>query len=299
MNIFAQFQDYIRKEIQSIEFDTQNEIELSRVSVEPPRDASHGDMATNAAMILAKQVGMAPRDVAQLLVDAISKHKDIQSAEIAGPGFINLRLHNSFWQDQLQTILREGKSYGSGAVGDGAKVNVEYVSANPTGPLHVGHCRGTVVGDALANLLEFAGYAVTKEYYVNDAGSQIDVLANSVYLRYREALGETVGEIPPGLYPGDYLVPLGKALSSQYGDTLLEMDPDERMRILKDASVEAMMKLIRDDLASLNVRHDVFYSERSLHEISGNKSKISEALDTLRQKGFVFEGRLPPPKGRM
>jgi len=299
MNIFAQFQDYIRKEIQSIEFDTQNEIELSRVSVEPPRDASHGDMATNAAMILAKQVGMAPRDVAQLLVDAISKHKDIQSAEIAGPGFINLRLHNSFWQDQLQTILREGKSYGSGAVGDGAKVNVEYVSANPTGPLHVGHCRGTVVGDALANLLEFAGYAVTKEYYVNDAGSQIDVLANSVYLRYREALGETVGEIPPGLYPGDYLVPLGKALSSQYGDTLLEMDPDERMRILKDASVEAMMKLIRDDLASLNVRHDVFYSERSLHEISGNKSKISEALDTLRQKGFVFEGRLPPPKGEV
>lgn len=299
MNIYSQFKLKITKIIEAIDFDIENEVDCSRISVEPPRDSSHGDMATNAAMVLAKQVGKPPRDVAAMLVDAINSEADVDSAEIAGPGFINLRLSPAFWADQLDQILAANGDYGRLAIGAGKKVNVEYVSANPTGPMHVGHCRGAVFGDALANLLTFAGYDVIKEYYINDAGSQIDVLANSVFLRYREALGEDIGKIPAGLYPGDYLVPLGKSLAETHSDALLSMDEDKRMALLRDASIDAMMDLIRDDLAALNVHQDIFFSERTLHAKEGNSSKIAQMLDVMREKGFVYEGSLPPPKGEL
>ena len=299
MNIYSQFKLKIIKIIEDIDFNVENKIDCSRISVEPPRDSSHGDMATNAAMVLAKQVGKPPRDVAAMLVDAINAEADVDSAEIAGPGFINLRLSPAFWADQLSQILVADGDYGRLAIGADKKVNVEYVSANPTGPMHVGHCRGAVFGDALANLLAFAGFDVVKEYYINDAGSQIDVLANSVFLRYREALGEDIGEIPAGLYPGDYLVPLGKSLAQSHGDALLSMDEDKRMALLRDASIDAMMALIREDLAALNVHHDVFFSERTLHAQGGNGSKITKMLDVMRDKGFVYEGKLPPPKGEL
>ena len=299
MNLYQQFLHYINKTVESIDFNISSEIDTSRINVEPPRDSSHGDLATNAAMVLAKQVGKPPRDVAQVLVEHLTDHEDVDSAEIAGPGFINLRLSNRFWIKQLAGIIKSGTDYGSEIIEHGEKVNVEYVSANPTGPMHVGHCRGAVVGDALANLLKFVGYDVTKEYYINDAGAQIDVLANSVFLRYREALGEDIGEIPAGLYPGDYLVPLGKELADKHGKALLSMDDSPRMDLLREASIDAMMELIRQDLAALNVHHDTFFSEKSLHEVVGNKSKISESLADLEAKGFVYEGRIPPPKGEL
>ncbi len=215
------------------------------MSVEPPRDPAHGDFATNAAMVLAKQAGKPPRELAGAIADALKADPDVASAEIAGPGFINIRVAAGFWPAHLGVILASGDNYGRGLVGNGVKVNVEYVSANPTGPMHVGHCRGAVVGDALANLLDFAGYDVTREYVINDAGAQIDVLANSVFLRYREALGESIGEIPAGLYPGDYLVPLGKALARDFGDSLKSMDEAGRLAILRERSVDAMMAMIR------------------------------------------------------
>ena len=298
-NIYNQFKQKIIKIVESIDFHTENEISCDRISVEPPRDPSHGDMATNAAMVLAKQVGKPPREVAELLVAAISSQAEVESAEIAGPGFINLRLSPAFWADQLSQILQLSGNYGRAQVEAGYKINVEYVSANPTGPMHVGHCRGAVVGDALANLLSFAGYDVIKEYYINDAGSQIDVLANSTFLRYREALGENIGKIPDGLYPGDYLIPVGKLLAKTHGDALLDMDEGERMVLLRETSISAMMDLIRGDLAALNVHHDVFFSERSLHEKEGNSSKIGDMLDEMRAQGFVYEGKLPPPKGEL
>jgi arginyl-tRNA synthetase len=270
-------------------------IELPRVVVEPPRDPAHGDMATNAAMVLAKEARKKPRDLAEQIAARLRADDLIASVDVAGPGFINLTLKASAWSGALRTVLREGSSYGRSAMGAGEKVNVEYVSANPTGPMHVGHGRGAVFGDALANLLIFAGYAVVREYYVNDAGAQVDVLARSAYLRYREALGENIGEIPEGLYPGDYLKPVGQALAAAYGDTLLKMPEAEWLPTVRAKAIAMMMDEIRGDLAALNIRHDVFFSERSL--IEGGTDQVAATIAFLRGKGDVYEGSLPPPKG--
>jgi arginyl-tRNA synthetase len=270
-------------------------IDLSRVVVEPPRDPAHGDMATNAAMVLAREARKKPRDLAEQIAARLRADDLIASVDVAGPGFINLALKPSAWSDALRTVLREGSSYGRSAMGAGEKVNVEYVSANPTGPMHVGHGRGAVFGDALANLLIFAGHDVVREYYVNDAGAQVDVLARSAYLRYREGLGENIGEIPEGLYPGDYLKPVGQALAAAYGDKLLKMPEAEWLPIVRAKATAMMMDEIRGDLAALNIRHDVFFSERSL--IEGGTDQVAATIAFLRGKGDVYEGRLPPPKG--
>ncbi|RLQ88017.1 arginine--tRNA ligase [Notoacmeibacter ruber] len=298
MNLFADFAQRIRSVVQSLDLKDKEGVspDLSRLTVEPPRDPAHGDLASNVAMVLAKSLGMKPRDLAQNIADELAKDEDVSSIEVAGPGFINLRLSDGFWHSQLRTMLDAGEDYGRSDLGAGRATNVEYVSANPTGPMHVGHCRGAVVGDALARLLAFAGYAVTREYYVNDAGGQINVLGESVILRYREALGETIS-IPEGLYPGDYLVPVGTALAEEHGRALLDMSGADALAIAKDKAVSMMMDLIREDLAALNIRHDVFFSERTLH--GDNGGKIGAAVEGLRQKGFVYEGTLPPPKGQL
>jgi arginyl-tRNA synthetase len=270
-------------------------VDLSRVVVEPPRDAAHGDMATNAAMVLAKEAKAKPRDLAEAIAAKLRSDDLIASVNVAGPGFINLSLKPKAWSDALRTVLREGDRYGQSKTGASEKVNVEYVSANPTGPMHVGHCRGAVFGDALASLLDFAGYDVTREYYINDAGAQVDVLARSAYLRYREALGQAIGEIPEGLYPGDYLVPVGQALAAEYGDKLLTMSEATWLPDVRAKAIAMMMDMIKNDLAALNIKHDVFFSERSLIETGNNR--VTETIDYLRGKGDIYEGRLPPPKG--
>ncbi|MER8952924.1 arginine--tRNA ligase [Mesorhizobium sp. M0833] len=297
MNIFADFNARIIKAVEALDLKDKDGVspDLSRIAVEPPRDASHGDLATNAAMVLAKPTGQNPRALAERLAEALRADEDIAAAEIAGPGFVNLRLKDGFWQAHLTALLGEGRNYGRSTVGGGKKTNVEYVSANPTGPMHVGHCRGAVVGDALANLMAFAGYDVTKEYVINDAGSQIDVLGRSVMLRYREALGDEIGDIPAGLYPGDYLIPVGQALASEFGRSLLQMPDEEALAIVKDRTIDAMMTMIREDLALLNVHHDVFFSERTLH--ANNAKKIRSAINDLTLKGHIYKGKLPPPKG--
>src|SRR5690349_6130938 len=233
----------------------------SRVVIEPPRDATHGDMATNAAMMLAKDAGKKPRELAEAIAEKLRADALVEKVDIAGPGFINLTLKPSAWIDELRKVIGEGVRYGTSAVGSGEKVNVEYVSANPTGPMHVGHGRGAVFGDALATLLKFAGFDVTREYYINDAGAQVDVLARSAFLRYREALGENIGEIPDGLYPGDYLKPVGAALAAEYGHALKQKPDDEWLPIARRKAIDMMMGVIREDLAALNVRHDAFFSE--------------------------------------
>ncbi len=298
MNIFAEFNARIEKIVQSFDLQTETgTVDLSRVTVEPPRDPSHGDLATNAAMVLAKPAKTNPRALAERLAEALKADPDVAAVDVAGPGFVNLRLNDTFWQARLGEVLDAGTDYGRSSLGAGRKVNVEYVSANPTGPMHVGHCRGAVVGDALANLLAFAGHDVTKEYYINDAGAQIDVLAQSAMVRYREALGERIGEIPAGLYPGDYLVPVGQALAREFGHKLLEMPSEEALAIVKDRTIDAMMAMIREDLAALNVHHDVFFSERSLHGANGGA--ILSAINDLTLKGHVYKGKLPPPKGQL
>lgn len=299
MNIFADFSARVKKAIETLGLQPRDGgiLDVTRVTVEPPRDASHGDLATNAAMVLAKAVGENPRALAEKLAAELGRDPDVAEATVAGPGFVNLRLSQAFWHRQLDEILDKGTDYGRSNLGGGKKVNVEYVSANPTGPMHVGHCRGAVVGDALANLLAFTGHDVTREYYINDAGAQIDVLGRSAMLRYREALGEQIGEIPAGLYPGDYLKPVGEALAKEYGTKLLEMPEAEALAIVKDKAVEMMMAMIRDDLAALNVHHDVFFSERSLHAANGGA--IRSAINDLTLKGHVYKGKLPPPKGQM
>jgi arginyl-tRNA synthetase len=269
--------------------------DLARVLVEPPREASHGDMATNAAMVLAKDAGKKPRELADAIAEKLRGEPLIEKVDVAGPGFINFTLKPHVWADELRTILTVGaEEYGRSRMGQGEKVNVEYVSANPTGPMHVGHCRGAVFGDALANLLAFAGYDVTREYYINDAGAQVDVLARSAFLRYREALGETIGAIPDGLYPGDYLKPVGEALAKEHGDKLKAKPESEWLPIVRAKAVAMMMDAIRDDLAALNVRFDIFFSERSL---SDGKDQVGATIEGLRKSGEVYEGRLPPPKG--
>jgi len=297
MNVFAEFNERIRNAVQRLDLKDKEggTLDLSRVTVEPPRDASHGDLATNAAMVLSKSAGQNPRALGEAIAAEMRSDPDVAEVTVAGPGFVNLRLNDGYWQAYLSRIVELGPEFGRSQLGKSEKVNVEYVSANPTGPMHVGHCRGAVVGDALANLLAFAGYDVTKEYIINDAGAQIDVLGRSVLLRYREALGEDIGEIPPGLYPGDYLVPVGQALANEFGRSLLEMPEEEALAIAKDRSVDAMMTLIREDLALLNVHHDVFFSERTLH--ADNAKAIRAAIADLTLKGHIYKGKLPPPKG--
>ncbi|MET1415546.1 arginine--tRNA ligase [Roseibium sp. HPY-6] len=302
MNIFADFTQRVKKIIEELEIKDASGVspDLSRVVVEAPRDPDHGDFATNAAMVLAKPMGVKPRELAERLVDGLKKDPDITEATIAGPGFINLRVAPAVWQRVLGSILELGLRFGATVPQSPSKVNVEYVSANPTGPMHVGHIRGAVVGDALANLLTFAGSDVVKEYYINDAGSQIETLARSAFLRYREALGEDIGEIPAGLYPGDYLKPVGVLLKDRYGDKLKDMQDAQWLPIVKDAAMAAMLDLIRTDLSALGVEHEIFFSERTLHDRTGvNGSKIDHMLDGLREKGLIYQGTLPPPKGQM
>ena len=271
-------------------------IDLSRIVVEPTKDAPHGDMASNAAMVLAKEAKAKPRDLAEAIATKLRADDLITAVDIAGPGFINLTLNSSVWAEALRAVLRDGEAYGRSAVGGGEKINVEYVSANPTGPMHVGHCRGAVFGDALASLLDVAGYDVAREYYINDAGAQVDVLGRSAHLRYREALGDDIGEIPEGLYPGDYLKPVGQALADEHGAALNQMPEEQWLPITRAKAIEMMMEMIKGDLAALNISHEVFFSERSL--ITGATDQVGATIDFLRAKGDVYEGRLPPPKGK-
>ena len=268
-------------------------LSFDNVAVEPPRDAAHGDMATNAAMVLAKPAKMKPRDIADVLAGKLAADDRITSAEVAGPGFLNLRLAPSVWQSVLAAVLEKGTDYGRSTMGHGQKVNVEYVSANPTGPLHVGHTRGAVFGDALASLLAYSGHDVTREYYINDGGAQVDVLARSAYERYREANGLSP-EIAEGLYPGDYLIPIGEALKEKYGDSLIDKPESEWLEELRNFATDAMMDLIRADLKALGVEMDVFFSEKSLY----GTGRIEAALRSLTEKGLIYEGVLEPPKGK-
>ncbi len=271
-------------------------LDLGRVVVEPTKDPAHGDLATNAAMVLAKEAGTNPRALAALLIEELAKDAEIVKAEVAGPGFINLTLQPSVFTAILKEAVLRGLDYGRGAPKPQPKINVEYVSANPTGPMHVGHGRGAVFGDALANILAFAGHDVTREYYINDAGAQVDVLARSAFLRYREALGETI-TIPEGLYPGDYLVSVGTSLAKAHGETLLAKPESEWLPLVRAAAIDGMMAMIRDDLAALGVVHKVFFSERSLQN-EGGVDAVAETIADLRSRDLVYEGRLPPPKGQ-
>jgi arginyl-tRNA synthetase len=268
-------------------------LSFDNVTVEPPRDAAHGDMATNAAMVLAKPAGLKPRDIADGLAARLADDPRIMSAQVAGPGFLNLRLDPQIWQDVVRAVLTSGAGYGHSKMGQGLSVNVEYVSANPTGPLHVGHTRGAVFGDALASLLDFAGYDVTREYYINDGGAQVDVLARSVYLRYLEAHGQDVA-FADGTYPGDYLIAVGETLKAKVGDAYVDKAEEVWLADVRAFSTQAMMELIREDLSALGVKMDRFFSEKSLY----NTGLIEAALDDLREKGLIYEGVLEPPKGK-
>ena len=296
MNIFAAFRERIDESIRELiqQGVVNDNADLSRISVEPPREASHGDMATNAAMVLGKFSELQPRDLASKIADLLSEDKDIAAIDIAGPGFINLSLVPSVWQGQVANVLRAGTAYGNSDIGAEDKVNIEYVSANPTGPMHVGHARGAVVGDALARLLERANYQVTREYYINDAGSQTDTLARSALIRMREALGEDIGDIPEGLYPGDYLIGVGQALAKEYGAALFEKPEVEQIATAKSMALPMMMEMIKDDLGVLGVHHDVFLSEQSLHD----SGAVDNSLSRLDEMGLIYEGVLEPPKGK-
>lgn len=296
MNAYQHIRDHVEAILSDLGQSGRLPADLStaNVTVEPPRDPSHGDMATNAAMVLAKQARMKPRDIAEMLVAPLSDLPGVVEVSIAGPGFINMRLADEFWRARLPEILAAGTDYGTSEMGGGEQVNVEYVSANPTGPLHIGHVRGAIYGDALAALLEKAGFAVTREYYINDAGSQIDTLARSVHLRYREALGEDVGDIPDGMYPGDYLISVGKALAERYGDRWQAAPEADWLQQFKRDSVAEMLQLIRGDLAAVGIVHDVFFSEQSLHD----DGRIDAALADLTEKGLIYTGVLEPPKGK-
>lgn len=297
MNLFGYFQAAVRDELSAMMFagELPAGLDLSRVTAEPPRDATHGDVATNAAMVIAKPAGIPPKVLAENLAGRLAKQADVESAEVAGPGFINLRLKENFWPKVLDAVLARGDSYGNSELGKNKKTNVEYVSANPTGPLHVGHCRGAVFGDALAALLEATGHDVTREYYINDAGAQVDTIARSAYLRYLEALGQDIGEIPAGLYPGDYLKPVGQALADERGDKLQKVPEETWLPLVRTKAMAMMMELIRNDLASLKIHQEVFFSEKSLHD----SGEVRDTVADLRAAGHVYEGRLPPPKGEV
>jgi arginyl-tRNA synthetase len=302
MNVFAEFQSRIagllKKRIEAGELP--RELDLGRFVVEPPREAAHGDLSTNAAMVYAretKQAGSNPRALAAGLAADLAREPDVMSAEAAGPGFINIVLRPQVYEQVLRTVLIQGTRFGAGGRSLEGPVNVEYVSANPTGPMHVGHARGAVFGDALSSLLIFLGREATREYYVNDAGGQVDVLARSAFLRYREALGEDIGPIPEGLYPGDYLKPVGESLAREYGAALKQKPEPEWLPAARKRAIDAMMAMIRDDLAALNITHEVFASERALTGADGGEDRVRETIEWLRGKGLVYQGRLPPPKG--
>ncbi|QPM89453.1 arginine--tRNA ligase [Pseudooceanicola algae] len=296
MNLFTDIRSLVLESLTALQArgDLPEGLVFDSVTVEPPRDPAHGDMATNAAMVLAKPAGMKPRDIAEALAALLIEDPRIDSAEVAGPGFLNLRLAEAIWGEIVTAALHEGTGYGRSVMGEGTRVNVEYVSANPTGPLHVGHTRGAVFGDALAELLAYAGYGVTREYYINDGGAQVDVLARSVYLRYLEAHGREV-EFADGTYPGDYLIETGAALKDRVGDAYVDQPEEVWLQDIRSFATEAMMDLIREDLALLNVQMDVFYSEKSLY----GTGRIEEAIETLRAKGLIYRGVLEPPKGKM
>ena len=301
MNIFASLHARVRAllEAEIASGALPGDLDLQRFVVEPPRDAAHGDMSTNAAMVYAKEAkaaGSNSRALAQKLVEGLLRESDVESADVAGPGFINVRLKPAAFEAVVAAALADPENYGRGPQASRA-ANVEYVSANPTGPMHVGHARGAAFGDALAKLLAFAGRKVTREYYINDAGAQVDVLARSAYLRYREALGEDVGVIPEGFYPGDYLKPVGEALKAEFGASLKDLPETEWLPKVRAKAIAAMMEMIRDDLNALGIEHEVFYSERSLTGADGGPDRVAEAIRFLRDKGLVYEGRLPPPKG--
>jgi len=294
MSLYAQYAALLDGVLDDLVADGALPADLDRrnVTVEPPRDSAHGDLATNAAMVLAKAAGTNPRALAEAIKPKLEALPPVTSVEIAGPGFINLRLTSDAWRDELRTILTQADAYGTSAAGNNERVNVEYVSANPTGPLHMGHCRGAVVGDSLARVLEAAGFRVTKEYYVNDAGAQVDTLARSVHLRYREALGEDIGAIPEGMYPGDYLQPVGTLLAAEFGDRFVERPEAEWLPVFREHAIKAMLDLIRYDLGLLDIRHDLFSSEAALHA----NGAVEEGMEVLRSKGLVYEGTLERPK---
>jgi arginyl-tRNA synthetase len=295
MNLFADIRELVVAELQALMADgvLPAGLDLAGVAVEPPRDAGHGEMATNAAMVLAKPAGMQPRAIADALAARLMEDPRVAGADVAGPGFLNLRLEPVAWQGLVRAVLAEGTGYGRSTLGQGRKVNVEFVSANPTGPMHVAHARGAVVGDALAALLAFAGYAVTREYYINDGGGQVDVLARSAFERYREAHGLSP-EIAEGLYPGDYLIPVGEALKAKYGDSLLEQPESVWLADVRSFATDMMMAMIREDLAALGVKMDVYSSEKALY----GTGQIEAALERLRALGLIYTGTLEPPKGK-
>ncbi|MDX1485279.1 MAG: arginine--tRNA ligase [Alphaproteobacteria bacterium] len=295
MNIFNDFRLEVLKVVEDLQSEDQlpADLDVERVACEPPKEAVHGDISTNAAMVLAKAAGKKPRELAEILGERLGAHSSVVAATVAGPGFINLKLDRDFWLGRLRDVLEAGISYGESDIGAGQPINVEYVSANPTGPMHIGHARGAVVGDVLATLLEKAGYAVTREYYINDAGAQVDQLARSVHLRYREALGEEIGAIPEGLYPGDYLKAVGAALAERDGGKWLGLAEDAWLADIRAYATDAMMTEIRDDLTALGVAHGVFTSERALVEAG----RVDEAFALLEDKGLIYTGVLEPPKG--
>lgn len=296
MTLFAKFAAHVNNALDSLVASETlpGGLDRANVTVEPPRDPSHGDLATNAAMVLAKPAGTNPRMLAEALAEQLGKIEGVAGVEIAGPGFLNLRLEPAVWLDELRGIAQAGDDFGKSEMGAGESVNVEYVSANPTGPMHMGHCRGAVVGDALATLLEFVGYRVVREYYINDAGGQVDTLARSAHMRYREALGEDIGEIPEGLYPGDYLIPIGEQLAGEYGPTMANAPESEWLVPFRKKAVAAMMEIIKADLALLGIHHDLFSSEAELHDAG----KADAAEKELRARGLVYDGELEKPKGK-
>jgi arginyl-tRNA synthetase len=299
MNLFAHYQNRLVALVAALGASGRLPagLDASRVVVEPPRDASHGDMATNVAMVLAKEARLPPRQLAELIASALGGEEGVAAVTIAGPGFINWTLHPRVLDEVVREALLRDTGFGTAGQTEGAPVNIEYVSANPTGPMHVGHCRGAVYGDALANLLAATGRKVTREYYINDAGAQVDVLARSALLRYRQALGEDIGAIPEGLYPGDYLVPVGAALAARHGSSLQGQPESAWLADVRSFAVDSMMAMIRADLAALNIRHEVFFSERSLHR--GEPSAVTGAIAELERRGLIYQGRLPPPKGQL
>jgi len=302
MNVFADFQSRVARLIEKriAAGELPRDLDLGRFVVEPPRDAAHGDLSTNAAMVYAREAKLAgsnPRALAAGLADDLAREPDVSRAEAGGPGFINIVLRPEVYEQVLKAVLTQGARFGAGAPSAEGPVSVEYVSANPTGPMHVGHARGAVFGDALASLLIFSGRAATREYYVNDAGGQVDDLARSAFLRYREALGEDVGAMPEGLYPGDYLKSVGEDLAREFGAALRDMSETEWLPLARKRAIDAMIAMIRADLAALNITHEVFASERALTGADGGEDRVREAIDWLRARGFIYQGRLPPPKG--
>jgi arginyl-tRNA synthetase len=296
MNVFEHVESKITAALESLKSGgtLPQDLDVAGVEVQEPRDPSHGDVASNAAMVLSKRAGMKPRDIAAALADALAGAEDFESVAVAGPGFLNIKLNDAVWSAVLGDVLTAGAAYGDCDLGAGESAHVEFVSANPTGPMHIGHCRGAVFGDALASLLQKAGYSVTREYYINDAGAQVDKLGQTAYLRYREALGEDIGEIPEGLYPGDYMIPVGAALAASHGDMLMDESKDEYLPIARKVAIEMLMSSIKEDLNELRVRHDEFFSEWSLAH--GERDQVAEAIEKLREKGLIYQGRIPKPK---